>query len=213
MPHALLSRRPHKPGPSLEILDGIALPYARVHEACGRARRSFAMMVAAAAQGQIYWITQGWNPDQLNPEGVEAFVDPARFIHLGPTRPEDILWCMEEILRSGAVPLVIADIPGFPGLTQVRRMHLAAESGMEEGLCRPLGLLLTPGTGGAQGVESRWQMEPAHQGPEPEDMCWQLDRLRARTAPQKRWHLRYANKRFSYRGSATSGAPRERETG
>ena len=151
------------------------------------------MMIAAATKGHIYWIAPAWEAAHLNPEAALRFIDPGRVTHLRPTRPEDVLWCMEEILRSGAVPLVIADIPGMPGLTQVRRMHLAAERGLEEGLCQPLGLLLTPGTGGAQGVESRWRMDPAH-GPDHE--VWDLERLRARTAPQKRWQIAHRRRGF-----------------
>lgn len=188
MEHPLLSRRPHHGGPTVPLMEGVALPAARVHEACGRARRSFAMMLGRAMRGHIYWIATPWAADPLNPEGVAPFLDPARITFLSPNRPEDVLWCMEEILRSGAVPLVVADIPGFPGLTPVRRMHLAAETGLDVGLCQPIGLLLTPGDGGAQGVETRWRMEPAHSSGA---QRWQLDRLRARTAPQKRWHVRY----------------------
>lgn len=186
MDHPLLSRRPHRDGPHLALPCDIELPLARTHEACGRARRTFAMMVAAATKGHVYWIAPAWSADQLHPDGVRRFIDPARITHLSPGRAEDLLWCVEEILRSGAVPLVVADIPGLPGLTQVRRMHLAAERGLEDGICQPLGLLLTPGDGGAQGVESRWRMEPAH-GPEQE--VWTLERLRARTAPQKSWQI------------------------
>ncbi|MEM9579964.1 MAG: hypothetical protein AAF891_04695 [Pseudomonadota bacterium] len=193
MDHPLLSRRSHRAGPDVELTTGIRLPLARVHEACGRARRSFAMMIAARTSGHVYWIAPSWTPDQLNPEGMRRFVDPARFTHLGPTRPEDVLWCMEEILRSGTVPLVVADIPGLPGLTQVRRMHLAAERGLEEGMCQPLGLLLTPGQGGAQGVESRWRMEPRHDDTRE---LWRLERLRARTDPQRTWHITHGQQGF-----------------
>lgn len=194
MQHPLLSRQAHRPGPSLSLLPEMDLPLARVHEGCGRARRSFAMMVGAATRGHIYWIAPNWIPDHLNPEGMHPFLDPARVTFLSPGRPEDILWCMEEILRSGAVPLVVADVPGLPGLTAVRRLHLAAESGMSEGLCQPLGLLLTPEAGGAQGVESRWLMQPTHH----EDaQHWELRRLRARTAPQKRWSIAFKQGKFT----------------
>ena len=203
-----LTRHSHRAGPRIRLTDEISLPAARVHEACGRARRCFAMMLASKTAGHIYWITPAWLPDQLNCEGVRRFIDPARITHLHPGRPEDVLWCMEEILRSGAVPLVVADIPGLPGLTQVRRMHLAAERGLHEGICQPVGLLLTPGAGGAQGVESRWQMEPDHKvGSE----GWSLERVRARTAPQKRWRIVHqpgadSETPFSSRAVAGAGA-------
>lgn len=180
----LLSRAPERPRPQLRLTPDIALPLARVHEACGAARRTFALWLAGQTQGPVLWISPSWDADQLHPDGVMAFADPARFIFVHPRRPEDLLWCTEEALRAGAMPLVVADLPGAPGLTPVRRMHLAAETGAGMGMGAPLGLLLTPGQGGAQGIETRWHMAPAHDGAE---RRWRLDRVRARTLPPRVW--------------------------
>ncbi|MFL4470604.1 hypothetical protein ACERZ8_12200 [Tateyamaria armeniaca] len=49
-----------------------------------------------------------------------------------------------------------------------------------------MGLLLTPGMGGAQGVESRWHLAPDHKGT---PGTWALTRLRARTAPEQAWQV------------------------
>ena len=87
--------------------------------------------------------------------------------------------------RRPGKPLVVADLPGPPALTPVRRMHLAAETGAGLGAA-PLGLLLTPGDGGAQGIETRWHMAPAHEGSR---RLWQLERRRARTLPPRRWQV------------------------
>ena len=180
----------HRPGdrdqarPALSLTKEIALPLARVHEACGPARRTFALWLAGQMQGPVLWISPAWQPDQLNPDGMVAFADPARFLFAAPRRAEDLLWSMEEALRSGAVPLVVGDLPGPPGLTPIRRMHLAAETGAGLAAQAPLGLLLTPGDGGAQGIESRWHMAPTHEG---RGQRWQLERRRARTQPRKTW--------------------------
>ena len=182
----LLSRRAHQAPPALPVLGEIALPLKRLHEVCGPARRTFAMLAAAATQGPVWWISPAWQADRLHPDGMVSFVDPGRFIFLTPRRPEDVLWTLEEVLRSGAVPLVIGDIPGPPGLTAVRRLHLAAETGAAQGRGAPLGLILTPGDGGAAGVETRWHMAPAHG---PGAQCWAVERRRARTAPPRQWHL------------------------
>lgn len=179
----LLGQKPARAAPGVTLQDGITLQPGRVHEGCGPARRSFAMWLAGQMQGPVLWISPAWEPGRLNPDGMMPFADPARFIFVRPTRAEDLLWCMEEALRSGAIPLIVGDLPGAPGLTPVRRMHLAAEQGGTMGRA-PLGLLLTPGDGGAQGIETRWHMAAAHQG---EARRWTLTRRRSRALPPARW--------------------------
>lgn len=174
------------------FLGELSLARARVHEFCGNARRTLAMMLAADMTGPVFWIAPGWIGERLNPDGMLRFVDPARFTFLTPRRPEDLLWCMEEVLRSGGVPLVVADIPAPPALTPVRRLHLAAETGASEGTHRPLGLLLCP-EGGAQGIESRWHMAAAHDA---QRSGWNLTRQRARAAPPTAWRITPAANRF-----------------
>ncbi|NVO54967.1 hypothetical protein HW561_04080 [Rhodobacteraceae bacterium B1Z28] len=183
MPTQLLGQRPARAAPGLTLHNEITLQLGRVHEACGPARRSFAMWLAGQAQGPVLWISPAWEAGQLNPDGMMPFADPARFLFVRPTRAEDLLWCMEEALRSGAIPLVIGDLPGPPGLTPIRRMHLAAEQGGTMGQA-PLGLLLTPGDGGAQGIETRWHMAATHQD---EARRWALTRRRARALPPVSW--------------------------
>lgn len=171
--------------PALALIPGVELALGRVHEGCGGARRTFAAMLAGRAEGPVLWIQPAWRPERLNPEGLMTFADPGRFLFLYPRRPEDLLWTMEECLRAGAVPLVVADLPEPPGLTPVRRLQLAAEAGAGAGRCRPLGLLLTPGEGGAAGVDSRWRLAAEHQAAP----GWRLTRLRARAEPPRDWRL------------------------
>ncbi|WP_300014536.1 hypothetical protein [uncultured Roseobacter sp.] len=187
-PHPLLSRRPARKASAVPLFPApdFHLAQARVHEACGLARRTLALWVAAQTEGPVIWIAPSWAQEQLHCAGVADWIDPARLTFIQPRRPDDVLWTMEEVLRAGVVALTVADLPGLPGLTQVRRMHLAAETGAGTGHCAPLGLLLTPGIGGAAGVETRWHLSPAHtRGPE----GWRLTRMRARTAPQKTWDV------------------------
>ncbi|MEO1536431.1 MAG: hypothetical protein AAFR73_01770 [Pseudomonadota bacterium] len=184
----LLTRRSHRgrAAPSAPFLDDLSLERARVHEFCGTARRRLALKLAGALSGPVFWIRPAWSAGAVHAEGVMRLADPSRFIFMTPKRPEDLLWSMEEALRAGLVPLVVADLPAPPGLTAVRRLHLAAETGAAEGRVAPLGLLLTPENGGAPGVESRWSLTPDHAV---EGDTWSLARLRARMAPEKTWRI------------------------
>ncbi len=187
-----LGRRAHRAGPHLSLWSEVSLPLMRVHEFCGRARRTLALHAAAhmvsggPMAGPVIWIAPGWGTEPLNPNGITGILPPQLLTFLSPRRPEDLLWCMEEVLRSGTVPVVVADLPEPPAMTPVRRLHLAAETGGREGRCQPLGILLTPGTGGAPGIETRYGLEPAHAAGRD---AWHLTRLRARMAPPQSWRL------------------------
>ncbi len=185
----LLTRTSHRrPGAGpVTFLGDLTVERARVHEFCGAARRRLALKLAGALTGPVFWIRPAWEAAALHAEGMVGLADPSRFIFMTPKRAEDLLWTMEEALRAGVVPLVVADLPGPPGLTAVRRLHLAAETGAKEGRTAPVGVLLTPEDGGAPGVESRWSLTPRHgSGGESH---WSLARLRARMQPEKRWTL------------------------
>ena len=211
MDHPLLSRSQRTHRPLQTVLPPImALDRGRVHEICGAARRRLAVQAAAGLQGPVLWIAPGWITDRLHGAGLCALMDPGRVIFAHPRRAEDLLWCAEEALRTGAVPLVVCELPEPPGLTPVRRLHLAAETGGAEGKVLPLGLLLSPGTGGAAGVESRWQLEPAHgaaTAPSPARTGWRLARLRARNAPPAEWALSESQTRDGRRTLHPSPAP------
>jgi protein ImuA len=75
-------------------------------------------------------------------------------------------------------------------------LHLACEAGAEAARLRgrlpPLGLLLCPGEGGAQGVESRWHMacQPSQSTLIENHSAWAMRRTRARMDPPAAWALR-----------------------
>jgi protein ImuA len=184
-------------GPVLQPLAGdLTLQRGRVHEFCGPSRLMLAARIMARCQGPVIWIRPGWVAECLNAAGLQPLADPARLILVQAPRDDCLLWPAEEALRSGAAPLVIAELLTPPALTPIRRLHLAAETGAEaarrDGGVPPLGLLLLPGTGGAQGVESRWHLSPAPS----RALLWAgeesftLTRLRARLLPPAGWSLR-----------------------
>ena len=170
----------------LALAPGAGLARARAHEVTGPARAAFALAAAARLAGPILWLQPAWESERPMGDGLRAFLDPGRVIFGRPRTAVDLLWAAEEALRTGLVPLVVAAAPEVPGLTAVRRLHLAAEAGAARGAA-PLLLLLTPDPGGAAGVETRWHMAPAAGWARDGGARWRLARLRARMAPEARW--------------------------
>lgn len=205
MEHLRLARAPLTEAPDLPVVGPLAFRLGRVHEICGPARRSLALRVMARLSGPVIWIRPGWQAERLNPEGVCRLTEPGRLIFVDARRADDLLWCLEETLRSGAVALAVAELPEPPGLTPVRRLHLACEAGAQaSGGPPPLGLVLTPGPGGAAGVESRWSFAPDHA---PGDTGWQLRRLRARAAPPAAWRMAAGGALSAVQDTALPAAP------
>ncbi len=178
---------------------GLGLLRGRVHEFCGPARVALAAMILRESQGTVIWIAPNWLSERLYVAGLAAYADPARLIFARAQRAEDLLWSAEEALRSGAAPIVVVELPGPPSLTPIRRLHLAAESGSDlarhRGRLPPLGLILTPAMGGAQGVESRWHLAARPSGTTliAERAAWTLSRLRARMEPPAAWTVDRSN--------------------
>jgi len=193
----LLTRRPETDRPVVPVMGDLTLQPGRVHELCGADRRTLAMMVAQKTDGAIFWILPGWQPDHISGQGAARFINPGRVTFIRAGNATDLLWTMEEVLRSGVVPLVVADLPAPPALTPIRRLHLSAERGAERGIA-PLGLVLTPGDGGSSGVETRWRLDPALPSATtgPDKHRWTISRLRARTLPPATWGLRPAQQGF-----------------
>ncbi len=181
------SYRTLAPASELPFLDGLAIRRGRVHELCGTARLLLALIVAQACDGPIFWIRLTRTPDQLFAPGIARYIDPSRLHLVQTSTANDSLWCAEECLRSGQIPLVVVEISEPLALTPVRRLHLAAQNGSQgRRKSAPLGLLLCPGQGRALGVESRWHMQATFT---PTIPSWQRDRTRARAEPPASWQI------------------------
>ncbi|OSP54314.1 ImuA family protein [Pseudoruegeria sp. SK021] len=181
-----LHRSAYNPQSQVRVTPDMALQLGRTHEICGPARWTLGMMIAARLTGPVIWIRPSWQSEILHFDGVQPWIDPGRLIDVTPRRAEDLLWAAEESLRSGAATLVVVELPEPPPLTPVRRLHLAAQTGTWHAATAPLGLLLTPGNGGAAGVDSRWSLSATHR---PDTTEWRLECRRARSAPPGMWSL------------------------
>ena len=176
--------------------DILTLVPGRMHEFCGPARRVLAAWVMGRldAGAPVIWIRPGWSAEHLHPQGLGDWASPEGLITLTPERESTALGCAEEALRSGAVALVVVELATPPALTPLRRLHLAAGTGLARrrsgaasgGLW---GCVLTPEQGGTPGVESRWHLAPCAAQDGSVTPAWRLKRLRARMAPRAAWHI------------------------
>jgi protein ImuA len=174
---------------TVALAPGLELARARAHEAIGPSRQVFALLLAAAMSGPVLWLQPSWNRERLMGDGIRAFLDPGRLVFGDARTAPELLWAAEEALRSGAVPLAVVDLPSPPALTPVRRLHLAAEAGAGRGAA-PVALLLTPGAGGAPGIETRWHLAPRPGWAADGTARWLLTRSRARMAPEQSHEIR-----------------------
>ena len=132
--------------------DAFTLLRQRVHEAEGRDRRAFALFQAARHPGPLVWIFPSHAPEMPMLRGLPGGIGE-RLHLLRPVGEPDLLWCVEEALRSAPVALVIAEPEKPLALTAGRRLQLAAEAG------RTTGLMLIHQDAGSNATETRWTCE------------------------------------------------------
>lgn len=156
---------------------GVDFARGRAHEITGYGRRVLGLLLAGAMEGPVLWLHSMWETDRLNGDGIQPFLEPSRLLFGQARTAPELLQVAEDVLRTGLIPLVVIELSAVPGLTPVRRLHLAAKTGGEDGRPAPLPILMTQTPGGAPGVETRWRLDPRTGG------RWCLTRVRARTAP------------------------------
>lgn len=127
---------------------------ARVHEAYGPGALGFAAVVCAGTDGSVIWVREAWRHEQLNPVGLSRFFDPARLLLAHAPSQTDALAVAEDALRDGSVPLVVIELSQPIGLTEGRRLQLAAKAGKSTGLC------LIGHDMGSNAAETRWHTAP-----------------------------------------------------
>lgn len=154
----------------------------RVHEASGPAAVSFALRTAAQNDGGVIWVREQWLAEQLNPAGFQGF-DPSRLILAQTKSQTDTLAVMEEALRDGAAPLVVAQITTPISLTAGRRLQLAAKAGGTTGLC------LIPEGMGSNAAETRWHCAPVFDPRDSTQQRWQI--IKNKSGTTGAWHVRW----------------------
>ena len=145
---------------SLSFSSVFPLKKSRAHEVCGEGGLVFAAISAGQANGAVVWVSERWQPT-VNPEGLSPYCDPGKLLIARADSQLDVLASAETALRSGAAGLVIAEVSGPVGLTEGRRLQLAAEAG------RTTGLLIIPEGAGSNAAETRWRCGGVSSAPSP----------------------------------------------
>jgi protein ImuA len=148
------------------VLPGGGLPRGCLHEIvaadAGGAAAAFAAVLLAGLAGDggsVVWCRRGpgLHGAKLYGPGLAAFgLDLRRLLVVRARRDTDVLWAMEEGLRSGAVSAVLGEVAAAPPIA-LRRLQLAAETGGTTGLLlRPLGAPVAAGS-----ATTRWRVASA----------------------------------------------------
>ncbi|MBB5723965.1 protein ImuA [Loktanella ponticola] len=155
----------------------------RVHEACGPSALGFAFAVAGQRRGTVLWVTEAWHADQINPAGFAPYFDPRNLLIAKGKDQTDVLATAEEALRSGAIALTVITVTKPIGLTEGRRLQLAAESGKSMGLC------LVPDGMGSNAAETRWHCEPIFDAADSTLQRWEI--IKNKSGTLATWIVRW----------------------
>ncbi len=123
----------------------------RTHEVCGANAVSFALALAGQKGGNVMWISESRQREQINPTGFGAYMDPQNLLLAKAADQVEGLGVAEETLRSGAVSLMVIELTKPLGFTAGRRLQLAAETGGATGLC------IIPEGMGNNAAQTRWR--------------------------------------------------------
>ena len=130
-----------------------------VHEFFGGGAAVLAILLATRLEGPVLWCLDDTQRDDPYGPGLAALgLEPARLTLARCRNSKEMLWVMEEGLRSTAPVIVIAEPKADIGLVESRRLQLAAEVGST------LGLILREndrsGRLAPSALASRWQVDP-----------------------------------------------------
>lgn len=152
-----------------------------------------------AEPGMALWCLNPASADagEIYPPGLaQLALDPSRLLTIRLARDRDVLWAMEEALRSGGPAAVLGEVASV-SLTESRRLQLAAgKSGASALLLRPPGR--SPGPSAAV---TRWRIAAtpgAQDGwaallDEPGRMCWRADLFRCRGGAPGGWLMEWCD--------------------
>lgn len=159
------------------------LSKARTHEVCGPGAYSFAFAFAARLGGPCIWVRGAWDAKHINPNGVAEYINPSELIVCNAKDQTQILAVAEEALRAGVAPLVVMVLSKPIGLTEGRRLQLAAREGTSTGLA------IIPEKMGSNAAETRWRCTPVFDPKDSTLQRWEI--IKNKTGTLGVWHVRW----------------------
>lgn len=196
---------------------GGGLAYGALHELApglpvdAGAAAGFALALAARSQSRVLWLQTGFGQMEsgaLYGLGLEQFGLPLdRLTILTAARGEDVLWAMEEALRSRAVRIVIGEMPderlSDDGSTARRLSFTARDAGT-------LGLLLRPRPVLApSAAATRWQIAAAPSEPDAFGglgrTAFDLSLTKNRRGPVGRWRTAWDHHERAFQPALSVG--------
>ena len=129
------------------------------------------------------WVRGGWDATQINPNGFAQFIDPSELTFCNTKNQPQTLAVAEESLRAGAVSLVVMTLDKPLGLTEGRRLQLAARDGQSTGLA-----IISDGMG-SNAAETRWHCAPVFGAEDSTLLKWEL--IKNKSGTLGNWHVRW----------------------
>jgi len=179
--------------PAVDAALGGGLALGALHEIAGGTEDAAADGFATALLGRlvaargrpVLWCPAGDDPHAPGLGGLG--LDSGRVILVRAGRPADRLWAMEEGLRAPALAGVLGELPEL-GLTDGRRLQLAAESGGTLGLVLLRGWRHGPAGERPSAAASRWRIAAAPAPGSPVESGWPAGGP-ARLVGPPRWRI------------------------
>ncbi len=126
--------------------------------------------------------------------GLRSFgLDPGRFVFVDVRRDTDLLWAMEEGMRTGCLGAVVGEVDDAT-FTQTRRLGLMAGNG-----CTPALLMRPHNNLAATAAHTRWRVSAAVGAPDvfdtraPGAFRWQVELARCRGGRPGSWQIDWIN--------------------
>jgi len=166
-----------------DFVKSFPLRTGRTHEVCGPSPLPFVFALSGQLGSSAMWIHEDWQTQQINPAGFAAFIDPQNLLVAKAKNQTDVLAASEEALRSGAVSLVVMELTKPIGLTQGRRLQLAAKAGKSTGLC------IIPEGMGSNAAETRWRCASLFDPADSTLQRWEITKNKSGTL--KAWDVKW----------------------